>query len=127
MNHVLRILVIEHDLGDARALARGLSRHRVIVEHSVPVATERLQAGEWFDVVVCEGSITGVNDVLSIAHSLPEPPLVVLLSDRDIGDARASAILAKPFAVDQLLEVIYCLKQARARARTRVLACMAAK
>jgi DNA-binding response OmpR family regulator len=118
----LKILIVDDDRSVARALARALSDHRTVIESDPVAAMRRISEGQWFDVVVSDKRMPGMDglELLASARKLPDPPIFVLISGDDALDATdADATVAKPFATADLLALITTLSTRRAVATTQ--------
>lgn len=103
----LRLLVIDDDVGVARALGRLLRQHQVDFEHDPARARDRLLAGEQFDAVLCDVMMPGLDGPsLYEAVAAAEPALarrIIFMTGGAFTDeaaaflARVGPVLMKPF------------------------------
>jgi DNA-binding response OmpR family regulator len=121
-NKPLKILVVDDDPVVATALGRILRKHEPTVETDPEMAYRRLSGGEWFDVVVCDTKMPGLDgrQLLAVARELVDPPILVLMSgDDNVQDADADVTLHKPFTASHLLELLAVLSRQRSEATTQ--------
>jgi CheY-like chemotaxis protein len=113
-----RILIIDDDAIVARSMARRLSTMEVLIETDPRRASERILAGEQFDVILCDLRMPAMNgrEVLELirAHyaGRTDGPKVIMTSGSD--DllepwAEGAAVIAKPFRPQELLALIESL------------------
>ena len=96
------ILVVEDDEVLGRVLARMLRGHGVIVERDPSRALEMLSSGDWFDFVLLDLHLPGIDgETLASAVKFvlgDDAPTVALMSGYDVtGSFVADAVLLKPF------------------------------
>lgn len=121
-----RVLVIDDEPMIGRVIHSALkNEHEVVVETRAADALARLDAGESFDLILCDltmPNITGPDVFAVVSKRWPDliPRLVFMTggsftdSTRAFVDNTTAPILAKPFTVDQLRKL--------ARTRTAVAA-----
>jgi len=119
-----RVLVIDDEPMIGRVIQSALkSEHDVIFESRAADALARLEAGEAFDLILCDLAMPNISgpDVFNIVSARwPEllPRLIFMTggsftaSTRAFLDTTTATVLAKPFAVDELRKL--------ARVRTAV-------
>lgn len=120
--HRSRVLVIDDEPMIGRVIQSALkSEHEVVVETRAADALARLDAGESFDLILCDltmPNITGPDVFAIVSKRWPDlvPRLVFMTggsftdSTRAFVDTTSATILSKPFTVDELRKL--------ARART---------
>jgi CheY-like chemotaxis protein len=118
-----RVLVVDDDAMLARSLRRSLQDdHEVVVVHGASGALARLEAGERFDVIVCDlmmPGMTGMDLHEEITRLMPEQAerMVFLTGGavttraKDFVAAVSNLVLEKPFDVHRLRQIV--------RSRTR--------
>jgi len=112
--HRSRVLVIDDEPMIGRVIQSALkSEHEVVVETRAADALARLDAGESFDLILCDltmPNITGPDVFNIVSKRWPDlvPRLVFMTggsftdSTRAFVDTTSSTILTKPFTVDDL-------------------------
>ena len=113
-----RILVIDDEEIVTRVCARVLEEHHeVVTVNAAGAAIDRIVAGERFDAILCDlmmPDLTGMDVHDAIAAAAPEllPRIVFMTGGAFTERARAfidrvpNPILAKPFAIDDLVDLI---------------------
>jgi CheY-like chemotaxis protein len=107
----VRILVLDDDQVLARAIARKLKGHDVIVENDADHAVDRIVAGDWFDLVICDLNMPkrdGIEIIATIAlHCGADRPTLALMSGSDeIASSSADVVLSKPFGVVEIQQLL---------------------
>lgn len=112
--HRSRVLVIDDEPMIGRVIQSALkSEHEVVVETRAADALGRLDAGESFDLILCDltmPNITGPDVFAIVSKRWPDlvPRLVFMTggsftdSTRAFVDTTSSTVLAKPFTVEEL-------------------------
>jgi CheY-like chemotaxis protein len=112
-----RVLVIDDDSLVANAVKRTLREHEVVVQISAAEALAQLQAGERFDIVLCDlmmPEVTGMDMYEALLRIDPEQAErmifvtggAVTTRAREFVAATRNAVVEKPFDVRKLREVI---------------------
>jgi CheY-like chemotaxis protein len=69
-----RILVIDDEPLVRRAVVRSLDQHEVVAVETAAEALQRLESGEWFDLILCDlmmPEMTGMQMAACLAERLP--------------------------------------------------------
>ena len=100
--------------------------HDVAIENEAAGALDRVRTGEWFDLILCDERLPGVNGSEILAEVRrrfgEDRPMLVSMSGDEIAGTTADVQLVKPFQnaeVAQLIESWGELKKQRSNARTR--------
>jgi len=113
-----RILVIDDERMVTDVIARILGRtHDVVTEQSAAPAIDRIAAGERYDAILCDlmmPDLSGIDFHDAVTALAPEllPRIAFMTGGAFTGRARAfldrvdNPVLAKPFSVEQLIEII---------------------
>ena len=112
-----RVLVIDDDTMIVRMMCRMLSMYTVVAETDPRLAVDRLEAGEEFDVIVCDLHTPGLSghEVLTKVNARfkgSQRPSVIVVTGGDTIvdlDTPVDAILTKPFVAAELRTLIAAL------------------
>ena len=123
-----RILVVDDDRLVGLSLARALGAHAVVVERGARAAIERLEAGERFDVILCDLVMPGMGgrDLhAALAERFPEQAARMVIMTGGVFTEEAAAflggvgerVLEKPIEPERLHALIAPFLRAAAPAR----------
>jgi CheY-like chemotaxis protein len=112
-----KVLVIDDEPLIARILARGLSRHQVIVTGHAREALSRIEQGETFDVILCDlmmPDISGidVHEYLSREHPAIARRMVFMTGGAFTSEAKSflstvgNERIDKPFSMAQISQLV---------------------
>jgi CheY-like chemotaxis protein len=112
-----RVLVVDDDLLVARAVKRSLRSHDVVALASGRDALARLEAGERFDVILCDlimPDITGMDLHEALARLAPDQARrmvfvtggAITTRARDFVATTRNEVVEKPFDVAKLRDVV---------------------
>ena len=83
----------------------------MIVENDADHAVDRIVAGDWFDLVICDLNMPkrdGIEIIATIAlHCGADRPTLALMSGSDeIASSSADVVLSKPFGVVEIQQLL---------------------
>jgi CheY-like chemotaxis protein len=116
---VPRILIIDDDALLARSVGRMLAMFDVAIETDPRSAVRRIEAGERFDIVICDLNMPALSgyQVLATIRARLEPPDVIMTSGGDdlleLGAVADASVLLKPFRATELRTLVASLLDAR--------------
>lgn len=109
-----RVLVIDDDRSVASAIRRTLqAEHEVVIETNPSVALDKLRAGAWFDVILCDLAMPTLSGLrlyaeLADTHRDQAERIVFIagsFSHHEMADLRNRRI-GKPYQPDMLRRVV---------------------
>ncbi len=118
LRRVARVLVIDDEFLVAESLRRVLAdEFEVIVATETSTALARLTSGDWYDVVLCDIMMPGMNGIALLEHvkrTAPELALrfifitggIVLPHVQTMLKSVSNLVLAKPLDLPALRELI---------------------
>ena len=113
----MRIMVLDDDRALGRALGRILKGHEIIVEHDPMHALERVEAGDWFDLLLCDlhmrkwSGLTIIEMMKASFKAADAPVFAIMTGDEVLPTTGADIFLRKPFHTDELRALVTAVSE----------------